>query len=129
MLAQLYMTAIIAGIARAVLNNARRLLLGRTRTFYCANAERPADDPLLQQVLGELATYAFAAEAAVLAAAEALDAVAAARDNGRDDEDLAHEAAFAATRARLVVDELAIRRRGSPPAPRRSRENWRPTGS
>lgn len=108
-LAQLYVTAIVAGIARAVLNDARRLLLGRTRTFYYATAERPADDPLLQQVLGELATDAFAAEATVLAAAEALDAVGAARDSGRDDANLAHEAALAAAKAKLIVDELAIR--------------------
>ncbi|WP_428028868.1 acyl-CoA dehydrogenase family protein [Ancylobacter sp.] len=111
-LAQLYVTAIVAGIARAVVNDARRLLLGRTRTFYYATAERPADDPLLQQVLGELSTDAFAAEAAVLAAAEALDAVGTARDSGRDDADLAHDAALAAARAKLIVDELAIRSAG-----------------
>ncbi|QIB32919.1 acyl-CoA dehydrogenase family protein [Ancylobacter pratisalsi] len=111
-LAQLYVTAIVAGIARAVVNDARRLLLGRTRTFYYANAERPADDPLLQQVLGELSTDAFAAEAAVLAAAEVLDAVGAARDSGRDDAALAHDAALAAARAKLIVDELAIRSAG-----------------
>ncbi|WGD28312.1 acyl-CoA dehydrogenase family protein [Ancylobacter sp. WKF20] len=108
-LAQLYVTAIVAGIARAVLTDARRLLLGRRRTFYYANAERPADDPLLLGVLGELATDAFAAEAAVLAAAEALDAVAAARDSGRDDPELAHDAALAAAKAKLIADELAIR--------------------
>lgn len=111
-LAQLYVTAIVAGIARAVLNDARRLLLGRSRTFYYATAERPADDPLLLQVLGDLATDAFAAEAAVLAAAEALDAVGAARDGGRDDDSLAHEAALAAAKAKLIVDELAIRAGG-----------------
>ncbi|WP_421698168.1 acyl-CoA dehydrogenase family protein [Ancylobacter sp.] len=111
-LAQLYVTAIVAGIARAVLNDARRLLLGRSRTFYYATAERPAEDPLLLQVLGDLATDAFAAEAAVLAAAEALDAVGAARDSGRDDESLAHEAALAAAKAKLIVDELAIRAGG-----------------
>lgn len=111
-LAQLYVTAIVAGIARAVLNDARRLLLGRSRTFYYATAERPAEDPLLLQVLGDLATDAFAAEAAVLAAAEALDAVGAARDSGRDDESLAHEAALAGAKAKLIVDELAIRAGG-----------------
>lgn len=111
-LAQLYVSAIVAGIARAVLNDARRLLLGRTRTFYYATAERPADDPLLLQVLGELSTDAFAAEAAVLAAAEALDAVGAARDNGHDDAGLAHEAALAAAKAKLIVDERAIRSAG-----------------
>lgn len=111
-LAQLYVTAIVAGIARAAFNDAKRLLLGRVRTFYYANAERPADDPLLQQVLGEISTDAFAAEAAVLAAAEALDAVGAARDAGRDDPQLAHEAALAAAKAKLVADELAIRSGG-----------------
>lgn len=69
-------------------------------------------DPLLLQVLGELSTDAFAAEAAVLAAAEALDEVGAARDNGHDDAGLAHEAALAAAKAKLIVDERAIRSAG-----------------
>lgn len=111
-LAQLYVTAIVAGIARAAFNDAKRLLLGRARTFYYATAQRPADDPLLQQVLGELSTDAFAAEAAVLAAAEVLDAVGSARDAGRDDRELAHEAALAASKAKLIVDELSIRSGG-----------------
>lgn len=111
-LAQLYVTSIVAGIARAAFNDAKRLLLDRTRTFYYANAERPADDPLLQQVLGEISADAFAAEAAVLAAAEALDAIGAARDAGHDDPERAHDAALAAAKAKLIVDEVAIRSGG-----------------
>jgi alkylation response protein AidB-like acyl-CoA dehydrogenase len=47
--------------------------------------------------------------AAVLAAADALDRAAASRIDGAPDLDAAHEGALAAAKARVVVDELAIR--------------------
>lgn len=106
---QLFLTAVNAGIALGILNDGRKLLQGRNRTFYHAAAERPVDDPLLQQVLGEISANAFAAEAAVLAAADPLDAIAGLRDAGGDDPELAHQAALAAAQAKLAVDQLAIR--------------------
>lgn len=107
--AQLFLTAVNAGIARAALNDAKRLLLGRDRNFYHAPVADAAQDPALHQVIGQLAANAFAAEATVLAAADDLDAIARVRDEGREDPDLAHQASFAAARAKIVVDELAIR--------------------
>jgi len=107
--AQLFLTAVNAGIARAILNDGRALLNKRPRSFYYATAERAAEDPLLQQVLGRISTNAFAAEAVVLAAADKLDLATDARDAGLDADDLAHDAALAASQAKLIVDELAIR--------------------
>lgn len=72
-LPQLYLHAFIAGILRSVVSDAAALLQGRARSFSHAVAERPADDPQLLQVVGQLSSSAFAAEAIVLAAAEALD--------------------------------------------------------
>jgi len=72
--AQLYLTAIIAGICRAIARDAVELVRHRGRTFSHATNESPVQDPLLQQVVGQLASNAFAADAIVTRAADALDA-------------------------------------------------------
>ncbi|MGY3534040.1 acyl-CoA dehydrogenase family protein [Bradyrhizobium sp. USDA 4452] len=108
--AQLFLTAINAGIARAVLQDAAELVRSRKRTFYYAPSEVPADDPLLQQTVGQIAGGAFAAETVVLAAAEALDAATDAFDAGDTGAvDAAHRAALLSAKAKIVADELAIR--------------------
>lgn len=108
-IAQIFVTAINAGIIRAVLRDAKALLKSRNRTFYFAPAEKTVDDPLLLQTIGRIASDAFAAELVVLAAAEALDRVAEARVDGGDVDALAHDAAIAAAKAKVIVDELALR--------------------
>ncbi|MFG1420551.1 acyl-CoA dehydrogenase family protein [Roseixanthobacter liquoris] len=107
--AQLFLTAVVAGIARAALDDAIALLKRRQRSFYYAHAPVPADDLLLQQTIGQLSANAFAAEAIVLAAADALDRTGAARDAGAPDGALAADAALAAAHAKIAVDELALR--------------------
>ena len=108
--AQLFLTAINAGIARAVLRDASALVRTRKRTFYYAPSEVPADDPLLQQTVGQIASGAFAAETVVLAAAEALDAATDAFDAGDENAvDAAHRAALLSAKAKIVADEFAIR--------------------
>lgn len=107
--AQLYVTGVNAGILRAVLRDAKALLLGRTRNFYYAPNPVPAEDPLLQQPIGLISADAFAAETVVLRAAEALDRVLAARDAGEDPNVPVHDAALAAAKAKLVVDDLVLR--------------------
>lgn len=106
---QLFLTAIVAGIIHGIRDEAATLVNSRGRNFYHAPAERPADDPILRQAVGQIAAYAFAAEAAVLAAADAFDVISRARDAGRDDSELAHAASLAAAQAKVVVDEFAIR--------------------
>lgn len=107
---QLYLTHVNAGILRAILRDAAALVRNRGRSFYHAPAARPAEDPLLLQIVGQISANAFAADAATAAAAAALDAVAVARDTGADNaDDLALDAALAAARAKLIVDELTIR--------------------
>ena len=107
--AQLFLTAINAGILRAILRDAVALVRRRERSFYYAPAERPADDPILQQTVGQIASNAFAAETVVLAAADALGLASAARDRGEPSGAPDAEAALAAAKAKVVVDELAIR--------------------
>lgn len=107
--AQLFLTSVVAGIARGALDEAVALLKRRQRSFYYAHTPRPSDDLLLQQAIGQLAANAFAAEATVLAAADALDRTGAARDRGEPDGVLAADAALAAAQAKIVVDDLALR--------------------
>lgn len=106
---QLFLTSIVAGIIRSAAADAAALVKRRARSFSFAPAEKPADDPILQQAVGEIASAAFAAEAAVLAAADALDRAVASRVDGSPDLDAAHEGALAAAKAKVIVDELAIR--------------------
>ncbi|MGO3325778.1 acyl-CoA dehydrogenase family protein [Gordonia sp. (in: high G+C Gram-positive bacteria)] len=106
---QLYLHAIVAGILRTVVSDAKALVTSRTRTFSHANSPDPVDDPTLQQVVGELASFAFVAEATVLVAAETLDAAADSAVHGVPDARLAHEAAVAVSKTKVVLDDLGTR--------------------
>ncbi|MCW2885787.1 MAG: soxC3 [Streptosporangiaceae bacterium] len=105
---QLYLTAVIAGILRRVARDAADLVRAKRRTFYHAAADQPTDDPILQQSVGYLASQAYVAEAAVLAAAAALEAATESR-GAPDEDDLALRAALRAAKAKVVVDEQALR--------------------
>ncbi|MGX9427191.1 MULTISPECIES: acyl-CoA dehydrogenase family protein [Bradyrhizobium] len=108
--AQLFLTAIVAGIARSSLREAAALVRSRKRTFYYAPSQIPTDDPLLQQTVGQIASGAFAAETVVLAAADALDIATDAFDAGAANAvEAAHEAALLSAKAKIVADEFAIR--------------------
>ncbi|MEH2247594.1 acyl-CoA dehydrogenase [Nostoc sp.] len=107
---QLFLTAVNAGIIRNVLRDATNLVHKRPRTFYHAVAEQAADDPLIQQTVGQIAANAFAAEAIVLAAADGLDRLAVAKAQGEESELAAALAAsLSAAKAKLIVDDLALR--------------------
>ena len=108
-IAQLFVTAVNAGIVRATLRDAKTLLLGRGRNFYYAPSATASQDPVLQQAVGRIAADSFAAELVVLGAADRLVQAAEARHAGRPVDDLAHEAAVAAAKAKVIVDELALR--------------------
>jgi alkylation response protein AidB-like acyl-CoA dehydrogenase len=108
--AQLFLTAVVAGIARATLRDATALVRSRKRTFYYAPTEIPTDDPLLQQTVGQIASGAFAAETVVLAAAEALDIATDAFDAGAANAtEAAHTAALLSAKAKIIADDFAIR--------------------
>jgi alkylation response protein AidB-like acyl-CoA dehydrogenase len=108
-IAQLFLTAVNAGIARAIWRDAKALVSGRGRNFYYATADIADQDPLLQQTIGRLSANAFATEATVLAAADIFDQVAASRAAGLDPAELAHDASVAAAKAKVITDELALR--------------------
>jgi alkylation response protein AidB-like acyl-CoA dehydrogenase len=108
-IAQTFVTAVNAGIVRASLRDAKALLHSHGRTFYYAPAETASHDPILQQTIGRIAADAFAAELVVLAAADKPALAARVRSAGEPVDDLAHDAAVAAAKAKVTVDELALR--------------------
>jgi alkylation response protein AidB-like acyl-CoA dehydrogenase len=110
--AQLFLTAVNAGILAAIERDATVLVRRRARNFYYAPAERPADDPLLQQTVGQISSNAFAAKSAVLAAADTLDAASQAFTEDPSNSEPALSAALASSKAKVVVDELTIRSGG-----------------
>jgi alkylation response protein AidB-like acyl-CoA dehydrogenase len=59
--------------------------------------------------VGQIASAAAAAEAIVLVAADALDAISSVIGNDEATAKLAHEAAVIAAKAKVVVDDLTVR--------------------
>ena len=105
---QLYVTALEVGVIHALRRDAVAHVHSRARSFAWAPHPVPADDPLLQREIGEIAAAAYAGKATVLAAADAL-AVAFEADVHKTDPglELAHEASLQAASAKIVVDALA----------------------
>ncbi len=102
---QLYLVAVAAGVVRAAAADAAAVARGRTRTFSHASGATPATDPLVQAAVGDVDVAAHVAETVVLAAADGLDAAAAAGQ----DAGAVHHAAVLAARAQVAVAELAPR--------------------
>ncbi|MGI4861268.1 MAG: acyl-CoA dehydrogenase family protein [Janthinobacterium lividum] len=76
----------LAGIARAVLRDAVAFTQPRTRTFGVAGESRPADNPLVQRVVGRIASLAFSVQNTSEAVSRAFDEVAVARAEKRTDD-------------------------------------------
>lgn len=106
---QLFLVAVLAGITRNAATDAATVARTRTRTFSHASGDLPREDPLVQQVVGQLASNAFAAETVVLAAADALDAADAGATGEASDPDAVHAAAVLAAQAQVIVADLAPR--------------------
>ena len=102
---QLYLQAVTAGILRSVRNDTVALVRRRKRGHSHASVPQvPAQDPQVLQVVGEVAAAAFAAEAIVLAAADAIAAAAASTVDGVADPELAAAAQLATSEAKVAVD-------------------------
>ncbi|MFB8007421.1 acyl-CoA dehydrogenase family protein [Nocardia sp. NPDC056000] len=102
---QLVQLAVLAGIARRAERDAREWVAARTRGYTHSVADLPRRDPLVQQVIGRLSAAAFAAEASVLAVADALDEVL---NDRAQDESLVVAAELASARAQLAVIDLVL---------------------
>ncbi len=101
----LYLLAVLVGVGRAALRDAVAFVRGRSRTYGVQGASSPAEDPVVQGVVGDLAKRSFAAEAALEAGARALQA---ARDAPAEDSADAYVRAQIAqfTAQQIVVEEV-----------------------
>ncbi len=104
---QLFIHAVVAGILEAVVDDGIALLRSRERSFSHAISERPADDPLLQRQLGDIASTAYVARSAVLDAAGAIAAATASETDGVPDADLATEAQLKVAKVKVHLDAVA----------------------
>lgn len=80
---QLVHLATLAGIARALLRDAVAYVRARKRVFSHGTASAPKDDPLVQQIVGELASTAYLAQVVVRDVAAELDRIARLRAQGQ----------------------------------------------
>lgn len=105
---QLYLQAVTAGVLRSVRNDAVALVRRRARSFsHASSPQTPASDPQVLQVVGEIASDAFAAEAIVVKAAEALQAAADSVVDGFPDAAAAEAGQLAAAEAKVAVDRFS----------------------
>jgi alkylation response protein AidB-like acyl-CoA dehydrogenase len=104
---QLYLQALTAGVLSAISADAVALTRRRERNFSHASQPLPADDPQVLQVVGEIASDAFAAKAIVLTAAQALQAASDSETGGVFDPDVAHGAQIAAAQAKVAIDRFS----------------------
>jgi alkylation response protein AidB-like acyl-CoA dehydrogenase len=103
---QLYLAAVAAGIAGAVLDDAVDYVRLRARPAAHSLAASAAEDPFVLHAVGDIAAAASAAEALVLTAADALDAVV---DTGRvDDADAVADVAVTVAKAQLIAERLTL---------------------
>ncbi len=106
-IAQLYLAAAEAGIAAAALDDAVWFGNTKARPIKHSNADRSVDDPYVRRVVGEIGARAYAARAAVLLAAEDLDALRTIP--GAELRAAAARAAVTVAQAQVVAAESALK--------------------
>lgn len=100
----LYLQGIIAGILKRIVTDAVDVVRKRKRSFAHGNTEDLKQDPQLQQIIGELSSFAFAAESMVLAAARSIDEARSASAS----KEAAHEAALNGSKVKVAIEQLAF---------------------
>jgi alkylation response protein AidB-like acyl-CoA dehydrogenase len=101
--AQLFLAAVLAGIARNALDDAAAFAREHARPIVHAGVERSVDDPYVREAVGAMSARAFAAEAAVLRAAASIDAALAS-----DDAALLTDASLDVARAQFSASQAAL---------------------
>jgi alkylation response protein AidB-like acyl-CoA dehydrogenase len=102
---QLVLLATLAGIAQRAAADTAGWIKARTRTFTHATADLPKNDPLVQQVIGQLSAAAFAARATVLAA---VDELARTLDGHHTDPEQLDASELAAAQAQVIVTKHVL---------------------
>lgn len=103
---QVYLTTIISGIVGRILRDALQVIRGRSRNYYHALHDHPAQEPELQAVIGRIAAHRAAIHGVTDRAIAALDR-AWAEAEGPQAEAFSIAASIAAAEAKVVTDETA----------------------
>lgn len=104
-LPHLYLQAIIAGILKNVVTDSIDIIHKRKRGFAHGNTEDLKQDVQLHQVVGQLSSYAFAAEAMVLEAARSFEEATVDKHNTTKE----HTAALKGSQTKVVIEEIAFK--------------------
>lgn len=105
---QLTLQAYSAGVLRAVRDDALALVRRRVRNYsHAGQPGTPTEDAQVLQVIGEIAADAFAAEAIVIQAAEAIQTAADSVVDGVPSAAAAQDAQLAAAQAKVAIDRFA----------------------
>ncbi|SPK70484.1 putative Acyl-CoA dehydrogenase, DBT sulfur dioxygenase (plasmid) [Cupriavidus taiwanensis] len=106
---QLVHLATLAGIARAIERDAAAFVRRRKRVYSNGSAATAAEDPLVQQVVGQLSGVAFVAQATVNAVAAKLDEIDALRQRGEPvPPGLLQDVELDASRAQVGMLDLVL---------------------
>ncbi|KAB0509762.1 acyl-CoA dehydrogenase family protein [Pseudomonas moorei] len=108
---QLVLLATLAGIGRAALRDVSRHVRERQRIYSHGNAQRVSEDPQVQQVVGNITAWVYAAEASALKAAQPAQQAYVARFAGDPARERAANVAaeIESAKAQVVVTELIQR--------------------
>lgn len=106
--AQLFLGAVLAGIARNALADAVDYARNHARPIVHSNAERSTDDPYVQHAVGEISTRAYAAESVILRAAASIDRSLEAAGSPEHQQRLT-EASIDVAQAQFYAAEAALR--------------------
>jgi alkylation response protein AidB-like acyl-CoA dehydrogenase len=105
---QLYLQAVTAGVLRSVRNDAVALTKRRKRNFsHAGTSHTLSEDRQVLQVVGEIASDAFAAEAITLHAADRIQAAFNSVVDGVPTPEAAEAAQLAAAEAKVAVDHFS----------------------
>lgn len=103
---QQFHLAALAGIARAVRRDAVAFVRAKTRTFGVPGTTEPRTDPLVQRVIGKIASQAFAADAIVEHVSSALQAAYENWLSGKVDDEIFAEADRRAYQGQQILVHL-----------------------
>lgn len=106
---QLVLLAALAGVARAAARDAADYVRTRRRAFSHGIGDTPAADPLVQSVVGTVDALAYAAEATVSRAADALERINRTRGVRPLEQADLDEAELEVSRAHVAVVETVLR--------------------
>uniref|UniRef100_E1TIB1 Acyl-CoA dehydrogenase domain-containing protein n=1 Tax=Burkholderia sp. (strain CCGE1003) TaxID=640512 RepID=E1TIB1_BURSG len=98
----------LAGISRAALRDAVAFTRGKTRTFGIPGESSPRDNPLVQRVIGRLASLAYSTQSITASLARAIDDVVVARQQGRTTEETYFRLDIQTFQAQQIVIEQTL---------------------